>query len=296
MAAPHLATRLRAILPRTITPPPRVPALGDANAVRDELRRFRAMHPRMCVLTGAGISTASGIPDYRGNDGAWKRNAPITHAQFMGDPAFRARYWQRSFAGWHTVANARPNGAHHALARWAGDGTLSGLITQNVDGLHARAGHADAIDLHGRIDRVICTRCGQTSARDALQPRLAAAHPHWQRSATPAPDGDAEVDDIDASRYVEPCCESCGGMLKPDVVFFGGSVPPARIAAATACIDAADALLVAGSSLMVFSGYRLVRRAVEGGKPVALLTRGLTRADDLATHRWAVDCGALAHA
>lgn len=263
-----------------------------ANAA-DALRRWLDAHRRVFVLTGAGISTASGIPDYRGADGQWKRRAPITYQAYTQDPRMRARYWARSFVGWPAVANAQPNAAHAALARLEESARLAPLVTQNVDRLHARAGHRDVIDLHGRLDLVRCLDCGDTVRRADLQAPLAAANPDWaDRTAASAPDGDADLDDADFSRFVAPACDRCGGLLKPDVVFFGENVPRARFEAAHAALAGSDAVLVVGSSLMVYSGYRFARMARDAGKPLALLTRGVTRADGIATLKLDADCGA----
>lgn len=261
------------------------------------LRRWLDSHRRVFVLTGAGISTASGIPDYRGADGQWKRRAPITYQAFTQDRLMRARYWARSFVGWPPVASARPNASHEALARLESADRLAPLVTQNVDGLHARAGHRDVVDLHGRLDLVRCLDCDHALPRAALQQPLADANPAWvDRTATLAPDGDADLDDADFSTFVAPACPRCGGLLKPDVVFFGENVPRARVDAAHAALHEADAVLVAGSSLMVYSGYRFAKMARAAGKPLALLTRGVTRADDLATLKLDADCGATLEA
>jgi NAD-dependent SIR2 family protein deacetylase len=261
------------------------------------LRRWLDSHRRVFVLTGAGISTASGIPDYRGADGQWKRRAPITYQAFTQDRLMRARYWARSFVGWPAVASARPNASHESLARLESAGRLAPLVTQNVDGLHARAGHRDVIDLHGRLDLVRCLDCDHALPRAALQQPLADANPAWvDRTAALAPDGDADLDDADFSTFVAPACPRCGGLLKPDVVFFGENVPRARVDAAHAALHEADAVLVAGSSLMVYSGYRFAKMARAAGKPLALLTRGVTRADDLATLKLDADCGATLEA
>ena len=258
-----------------------------ATALRDWLDSHRAVF----VLTGAGVSTNSGIPDYRGPDGEWKRRAPITYQAFTQDPAMRARYWARSFVGWPVVAAARPNRAHAALATLEARGLLSQLVTQNVDGLHQRAGHAHVVDLHGRIDQVVCLTCDTRAPRAAVQTRLAAANPEWLAlTAGTAPDGDADLDDADFSRFQPPACTQCGGMLKPDVVFFGENVPRPRVQAAADALHRSDAMLVAGSSLMVYSGYRFARMAREAGLPLAILTRGRTRADDLATLKLHADC------
>lgn len=259
----------------------------------EALRGWLDAHPRVFVLTGAGVSTASGIPDYRGADGQWKRRSPITYQVFTQDRLMRARYWARSFVGWPAVAAARPNGAHAALARLEAARRLAPLVTQNVDGLHERAGHRNVVDLHGRLDLVRCLHCDHALPRAALQQPLADANPAWvHRTAAAAPDGDADLDNADFSAFVAPACERCGGLLKPDVVFFGENVPRARVEAAHAALRGSDAMLVVGSSLMVYSGFRLARMARDAGKPLALLTRGVTRADGLATLKLDADCGA----
>jgi NAD-dependent SIR2 family protein deacetylase len=257
----------------------------------ETLRAWLDSHRRVFVLTGAGISTASGIPDYRGPDGLWKRNAPITYQAFMRDPAMRARYWARSFVGWPLVARAQPNRAHAALVTLEERGRVAALVTQNVDGLHTRAGQRAVVDLHGRIDQVVCMRCATHVHRADVQMRLAEANPDWtQLTAATAPDGDADLDRADFSSFHAPMCRACGGLLKPDVVFFGESVPRERVAAAHSAIDEADAMLVIGSSLMVYSGFRFARMAHERGLPLAILTRGVTRADAIATLKLDVGC------
>lgn len=269
-----------------------VAPLPDTDAA-DALREWLHAHCRVFVLTGAGISTGSGIPDYRGPDGQWKRRAPITYQAFVRDAAMRARYWARSFVGWPMVARAQPNAAHAALVALESHGRIAGLVTQNVDGLHARAGHRDVIDLHGRIDQVICLQCARRVPRADVQGELADAHPEWMASlAAIAPDGDADLEDMDLSRVRSPDCRACGGMLKPDVVFFGENVPPERVIAAQQALRNADAMLVVGSSLMVYSGYRFARMARDAGLPLAILTRGVTRADGIASLKLDVDCAA----
>jgi NAD-dependent SIR2 family protein deacetylase len=255
------------------------------------LRDWLHAHRRIFVLTGAGISTNSGIPDYRGADGQWKRRAPITWQAFAQDPRMRARYWARSFLGWQTVAWAQPNRGHVALAVLEQQDRLATLVTQNVDGLHARAGQREVIDLHGRIDRVVCLACDTRLPRAQLQATLIEANPALASlSAATAPDGDADVEPGNLDDFAQPACPQCGGMLKPDVVFFGENVPRPRVEAATAALRDADAMLVVGSSLMVYSGYRFARIARESGKPLAVLTRGVTRADDLATLKLDAEC------
>ena len=258
------------------------------------LRDFLDAHRRVFVLTGAGISTASGIPDYRDANGAWKRKPPVTWQAFVDDPATYRRYWARSFVGWPIFSAATPNASHAALARLGLRGGLGAIVTQNVDGLHQRAGSRDAIDLHGRLDRVICLGCGDDMLRAALQPTLASLNPDWRpKTAGAAPDGDADIDDEAIARFLPPQCAHCGGMLKPDVVFFGENVPRARYTQALDAFAQADAVLVAGSSLMVYSGFRFARMAHERGLPLALLNRGQTRADALATLKLDDDCGTV---
>jgi NAD-dependent SIR2 family protein deacetylase len=209
----------------------------------------------------------------------------------MRDPAMRARYWMRSFIGWPAVAHAQPNRAHEALMELESQGRITMLVTQNVDGLHARAGHRDVIDLHGRIDQVVCLDCESRVDRLDVQRRLRDANPDWTNlTATSAPDGDADFEHASAADFRSPQCIDCGGLLKPDVVFFGENVPRARVADAQAALRKADAMLVVGSSLMVYSGYRFARGARDAGMPLAILTRGITRADDLATLKLDSDC------
>lgn len=240
---------------------------------------------RVAVLTGAGMSTDSGIPDYRGPDSP--PSNPMTIRQFTGDPVFRQRYWARNHVGWRHMAATLPNAGHRALAALERAGVVSGLITQNVDLLHTKAGSRHVIDLHGTYARVICLDCGHTMSRAALADLLEAANPGFLERAEAvggiavAPDADAVVGDTSSFRIID--CQRCGGMLKPDIVYFGESVPKERVDRAYAVVDAADVLLVAGSSLTVFSGYRFVRHAAARGMPVAILNRGPTRGDDLAT-------------
>ena len=255
------------------------------------LREWLAPFKRVFVLTGAGCSTASGIPDYRDTQGEWKRAPPVNFRDFVDDPLVHARYWARSFIGWPIISAAQPNAAHHALADWQHSGKLSLLLTQNVDGLHQRAGSHGVIDLHGRIDEVICLGCSARYERLEVQQQLAADNPAWAGlTADTAPDGDADLEGRDFSRFHAPRCDACGGMLKPDVVFFGENVPKARYETARDALAASDALLVVGSSLMVYSGFRFARMAHESGQPIALLNRGQTRADSLASLKLDADC------
>jgi NAD-dependent SIR2 family protein deacetylase len=248
----------------------------------DRLAGFIERYRRLFVLGVAGCSTASGIPDYRDDAGAWKRRPPVTWQAFTQDPTTRARYWARSLVGWPMIAAARPNAAHRVLARMEQAGQVEQLVTQNVDGLHQAAGSDRVIDLHGRIDRIVCTACGDIGAREAFQRRLAALNPDWTALiARSAPDGDADLERADFSGFTVPECTACGGRLKPDVVFFGENVPAARVEAAFAAIDRSDAMLIVGTSLMVYSGFRFARHAAQRGLPIAAINRGVTRADPL---------------
>ncbi|WP_341535084.1 NAD-dependent protein deacetylase [Acetobacter sacchari] len=257
------------------------------------LRAFIDNHQRIFVLTGAGCSTESGIADYRDESGEWKRPQPVTFQAFMKDEAVRRRYWARSLIGWRQLSVARPNAAHCALAALEARGQCETLLTQNVDGLHQAAGSRNVIDLHGRIDAVRCMSCEQTSRRRDLQPLLFDLNPDWASlDATNAPDGDADLDGLDFSTFRIPSCPQCGGVLKPDVVFFGENVPSERRDAALAHLAHAHAVLVVGSSLMVQSGYRFVARAAAAGLPIASVTTGRTRADALLTLKVSEPCGA----
>jgi len=248
----------------------------------DPLREFIERHPRLFVLTGAGCSTDSGIPDYRGSNGEWKRAPPVMFRDFMTDPLTRARYWARSLVGWPHFHVAKPNATHHALAALERRGRIELLATQNVDRLHHDAGSRDVIDLHGRLDWVRCMGCSHRLPRELLQLELRELNPRWiELSARAAPDGDADLEAANFSSFNVPSCAKCSGVLKPDVVFFGESVPADRV---TRCLNGvlhADATLVAGSSLMVYSGYRFVQAAAQAGKPIAAVNLGVTRADGM---------------
>ncbi len=258
---------------------------------------FVAKHPRLLVITGAGCSTAAGIPDYRDENGAWKQREPMRYQVFTGDPVARRRYWARSMLGWRTMAHAQPTAAHHALTQLERAGRIGLLVTQNVDGLHQAAGSQAVVDLHGRIDTVCCLGCGARSPRRALQEQLIARNPDWLAlDARSLPDGDADLDGLDFAAFAVPDCPACGGMLKPDVVFFGESVPRERVAAVREALAQADAVLVAGSSLMVYSGYRFVEEAVAAGRPVAAVNRGRTRADPVLTFKVEAEVGQAIHA
>ena len=264
---------------------------GSGSADDDRLRGFIERHARLLVLTGAGCSTESGIPDYRDADGDWKRAAPVMYQAFIGDAAIRQRYWARSLAGWRRLRAAQPNAAHRALAQLQQRGRLQCLVTQNVDRLHQLAGSADVIDLHGRIDQVRCMSCQLRLPRELLQTELLRLNPAWAAlDATMAPDGDADLVAADFSGFRVPPCSLCGGLLKPDVVFFGESVPPDRVALAMLHLHRADALLVIGSSLMVYSGYRFAQAAAAAGKPIAAVNLGRTRADALLSLKLSEPC------
>lgn len=266
------------------------PGVQDAAA----LSRFIAAHERLFVLTGAGCSTGSGIPDYRDADGVWKGAQPMLHQTFIHNAEQRRRYWARSMAGWPAIAGAQPNAAHAALARLQERGRVAGLVTQNVDGLHAAAGSRGVVSLHGRLHRVQCLQCDTQYRRDFIQRLLLAANPDWQaQSTTLRPDGDIELEAADYQQFRVPACPRCGGMLKPDVVFFGGSVPKTRVARAWRRLQLADAVLVVGSSLMVWSGYRYVRAAAQQRLPIAAVNRGKTRADAWLDIKIDADCSTL---
>lgn len=233
---------------------------------------------RVAVLTGAGCSTESGIPDYRGPGTRARARNPIQHRAFVSDPVARARYWARSAIGWPRFSSVEPNAAHHALAALERSGCMTGLVTQNVDRLHHRAGSQRVVELHGALAETRCLACGAREDRAALQSRILELNPGFvARGVELAPDGDAELDGI--AGFVVPGCLACGGILKPDVVFFGDNVPRARVDEAFAIADAAEVLLVVGSSLTVFSGYRFVLRAAERGQPIAIVNVGETRGD-----------------
>lgn len=252
------------------------------------------------ILTGAGLSTGSGIPDYRGPNSP--KHTPMTIAEFRSGPAPRQRYWARSLIGWDLIRHAQPNGGHHAIAELQAASAASVIISQNVDGLHQKAGSNPVIDLHGRLDSVVCLGCGSRSPRLDLQRRLKELNPSFGAAEydaarggadSPAPtsvrpDGDAEVGDT--SGFVVANCLLCGGVLKPDVVFFGENVPSGKVQSAYAGVDEADALLVAGSSLTVMSGLRFVKRAAARGIPIVILNRGATRGDNLATIKLDAGC------
>jgi NAD-dependent SIR2 family protein deacetylase len=246
------------------------------------LQDFIDQHRRLFILTGAGCSTGSGIPDYRDADGNWKRVQPVTFQAFIGEESTRRRYWARSMLGWRRFSRARPNDAHSALTRLEAMGKSELLLTQNVDRLHQAAGSTRVIDLHGRLDLVRCLGCEGRVSRDEVQDELSRRNAGWfDLDAADAPDGDADLEHADFSSFAAPSCRRCGGLLKPDVVFFGETVPRGRVNAAARHLDQADAMLIVGSSLMVYSGFRFVQMAASAGKPIAAINLGRTRADGL---------------
>lgn len=263
------------------------PAYGSSDALSDFVER----HPRLFVLTGAGCSTESGIPDYRDAAGEWKRAHPIMFQAFVADERARKRYWARSLVGFRRMRGARPNDAHHALASLERRGRIAQLVTQNVDGLHQTAGSRNVIDLHGRIDVVRCLQCERRLPREELQLEMSRRNPDFAAlDALEAPDGDADLDAVAFDDFDVPACDACGGLLKPDVVFFGEGVPPTRVERAMAAIDTSDAMVVVGSSLMVYSGYRFVKAMAQAGKPIAAVNLGRTRADDMLALKVADSC------
>lgn len=274
-------------------PPPRdPPPRGSALSLERQaglVAAFLERSSRLFVLTGAGCSTESGIPDYRDAEGAWKRKQPIQWKDFAASEAVRRRYWARGLVGWRSFSAAEPNDAHRALARLERAGRVGLLVTQNVDGLHQKAGSRRVLDLHGRLDRVRCRSCRLTLERARFQRELARLNPGWaEREAAPAPDGDAELETggretAGYGSFRVPPCPRCAGVLRPGFVFFGEGVPEERSRRAYAALERADGLLVVGSSLMVWSGFRFAKAAAEAGLPLMIVNLGRTRADGLAS-------------
>lgn len=257
-----------------------------------QLQQFVERHPNLFVITGAGVSNASGIPTYRDEVGNWMTNTPIQHGEFLELPGVRQRYWARSFVGWPNVGNASPNRAHRSLAEIEALGLVSTLVTQNIDRLHQKAGHKRVIDLHGRLDQVICMDCGNLTSRDAIQQWLWQHNPHMEDIKVGlAPDGDAHVADELIREIKVPSCSRCDGLLKPNVVFYGGSVGKEVVNYLYSKLLEADAVLVVGTSMMVYSSFRFCRLAAEKGIPIAAINRGLTRADGLLQLKVSQDCG-----
>lgn len=274
-------------------------SLDSERRAEAELAAFLAQHKRLFVITGAGLSAPSGIDTYRDRLGHWQSPAPVQHQDFLRNHSTRQRYWARSLRGWPRFRNARPNSAHLALAELSAHGHLGCLLTQNVDGLHQRAGQTGLIELHGSLASVVCLECHRRMTREALQSWLEARNPEiLAMAAEPRPDGDAELlardGRITPYAGVEvPVCEHCGGVLKPDVVFYGDSVPVARVEAAMAALAEADAVLVLGTSLMVYSSFRFCRAARERGMPMAAVNLGVTRADAWFSSKLDADCSTV---
>ncbi|MBB4986459.1 MULTISPECIES: NAD-dependent protein deacetylase [Streptomyces] len=264
------------------------PGTTDLGPVSDALEAGGVL-----VLSGAGISTESGIPDYRGEGGSLSRHTPMTYQDFTGSEQARRRYWARSHLGWRTFGRALPNAGHRAVAAFARHGLLSGVITQNVDGLHQAAGSGGVVELHGSLARVVCLSCGTYSPRRELAARLEEANAGFEPVAAGInPDGDADLTDEQVGDFRVVPCANCGGVLKPDVVFFGEAVPPRRVEHCRALVREAASLLVLGSSLTVMSGLRFVRQAAEAGTPVLIINRDPTRGDRHALSRIALPLGA----
>ncbi len=241
---------------------------------------------RGVALTGAGISTESGIPDYRGPSSRERKGRPILYREFIGDPSARTRYWARSVLGWPKMSSVEPNAGHFALAALEEQGAIASVITQNVDGLHQAAGSRAVLELHGTLAEVVCTECRTVESRHDLQARLLHLNPGFARIAAEiAPDGDAEIP-VEATRsFRVPACLECSGVLRPNIIFFGENVPAPRVEEAFTMVEEADFLLVAGSSLAVYSGFRFVQRVAKRGAPVVIINLGATRGDELATVR-----------
>jgi NAD-dependent deacetylase sirtuin 4 len=256
----------------------------------EDLRRLLAGR-RVVVLTGAGLSTRSGIPDYRGPETRRRARQPVRFAEYIASDAKRARYWARSAVGWTRFSRAEPNVAHRALVTLEERGIVTAVLTQNVDRLHHRAGSRRVVELHGALEETRCLGCERVESRHDVQRRILSENPGFAPEAIAlAPDGDADLPDEALAGFVAPTCTHCGGTLKPNVVFFGESVPRATLDAALAAFDEAEALLVVGSSLAVFSGHRFARRAMDRGMPIAIVNLGECRADPLATLRIEADC------
>ncbi|MAH73510.1 MAG: NAD-dependent deacetylase [Cellvibrionales bacterium TMED49] len=244
------------------------------------------------VLTGAGISSLSGIPTYRNSEGKWQRKSPVTYQEFLLNETSRRQFWARNIAGWRFISAAEPNIAHLALVKLEKMGMISGLVTQNVDGLHEKAGSKGVIDLHGRADSVLCLDCGDMQSRQSLQDLFKKHNPiFFNKVERIVPENDASIDNLDFTSLIIPSCHLCGGLLKPDVVFFGEVVPHSKIDLCMDMMKVSSGLLVVGSSLQVFSGYRFCNWASKQGKPIALLCNGDTRADHLAIEKTRADCG-----
>ncbi len=261
------------------------------NSAISQLIDFLERNQPLCVLTGAGCSTASGIPDYRDSDGRWKQTKPVYFNDFLRHESARRRYWMRSMNGWPVIDQAAPSVTHRALTTLEAGGYVSHIITQNVDGLHQKAGSRQVIDLHGNLKDIFCFSCHERSSRRCMQERLLSHNPDFVSPNNGlAPDGDMIMDDMKHRQFSIPACLSCGGMLKPDIVFFGESVPKARVETIKRLLSKANAMLIIGSSLMVYSGYRFCRLARRLGIPMAAVNKGKTRADSELLFKIEQDC------
>ncbi|MAJ79996.1 MAG: NAD-dependent deacetylase [Porticoccaceae bacterium] len=258
---------------------------------------FLMSQTQWLVLTGAGISSLSGIPTYRNSEGKWQRKSPVKYQEFLVNEMSRKQFWARNIAGWRFMSAAKPNNAHLALVQLEKMGLISGLVTQNVDGLHEKAGSRGVIDLHGRADTVLCLSCGDLQSRQFLQDLFKKHNPNFfKKIHRITPEADSKIDDLDFTSLIIPSCHLCGGLLKPDVVFYGDVVPHGRVNSCMDMMNASSGLLVVGSSLQVFSGYRFCIWASNQGKPIVILCNGDTRADHLAVKKTRADCGpVLAH-
>lgn len=263
----------------------------------EQIQQFIGQQPRLFIITGAGLSVQSGIPSYRDHNGKWQRSKAIQHSEFLNQRISRQRYWSRSLFGWPLIANAKPNTAHRQLAQWEKDGRIQQLLTQNVDGLHRAAGCNNVLELHGRMDRVQCLACYRYIDRQQIQQQLFEKNQHIlqqfeQHSVAMAPDGDADIDPAIAKQLQCPSCPKCSGTVMPDVVFYGGTVPKARVSLAYEQLKKSSGVLIIGSSMMVFSAFRFCRHAAQEGIPIAAINQGLTRADNLLQCKLEMDCSA----
>lgn len=269
--------------------------MNEQSTASQDIERLAALLRQgpFAVITGAGLSTVSGIPAYRDEHGQWQHARPVQHQAFLESETVRRRYWARSFLGWPRIAACQPNAGHFALAKLEQQGWLTGLITQNVDGLHQKAGCQNLIELHGALADVVCLSCHARLARSTLQTRLEISNAGFSPAVgRPAPDGDVHLEDSAYADFQTPDCPHCAGVLKPDVVFFGDNVPRDRVQSAMHMVEQAHGLLIVGSSLMVYSGYRFADRAHQLGKPVVAINQGMTRADSLLNLKINQECGA----
>jgi NAD-dependent SIR2 family protein deacetylase len=270
----------------------------DAQGAIVQLRNFIGQQQRLLVITGAGCSTASGIPAYRNASGQWRARKPIQHHEFVTSHSVRQRYWARSIVGWRQMAQAQPNPVHTILAGWESEQKLELLVTQNVDGLHRRAGSRRLVELHGSLDTVTCLHCHEQYPRGDIQARLVAANEGFCQAVTeaqtqPRPDGDAELFGIDYTGLALPSCPACGGVLMPNVVFFGGSVPKETVSRVEHAVHNCTGVLVVGSTLSTLSGLRICKQAHQLGRPIVIINIGVTRADELAQLKYWEDCVAV---